>query len=229
MPKDAVMHEFRALCLFATGKYREAAAVMNAVLAVGPGWDWTTLSSLYPSADVYTDQLRALEQYVAKNPKSADAHFLAAYHYITIGSNKEAIDELKKVVELQPNDSVAATMLEMLSPAPATPAASPPAATPPAVPADSVVGAWSATGKNAARYEMTLGADGAFTWSFSKGAGPKQSVKGVYAVDGNTLAMQPDGGGTMVLELKLKAPGELHADIIGSAKGDPGLDFRKSP
>jgi hypothetical protein len=54
---------------------------------------------------------------------------------------------------------------------------------------------------------MTLVSDGAFTWSFSKGAGPKRSVKGVYAIDGNTLAMQPDGGVTMVLKLKLKSRG----------------------
>jgi hypothetical protein len=33
------------------------------VLSVGPGWDWTTLIGLYPSIDVYTTQLRALEDF----------------------------------------------------------------------------------------------------------------------------------------------------------------------
>ena len=63
LPNDTTLHEFRALCLFALGRYDEAAATLYAVLSVGPGWDWTTLISLYPSVDVYTTQLRALEDY----------------------------------------------------------------------------------------------------------------------------------------------------------------------
>jgi tetratricopeptide (TPR) repeat protein len=227
MPKDAVIQEFRALCLFALKRYREAAAVMNAVLAVGPGWDWTTMSGLYADVGTYTTQLRDLEDYVGKNPKSADAHFLAAYHYITIGQNDAAVNELKKVVALQPKDSVAAQLLQSMTPSPEAPANPPPAATAAAVPADSAIGVWSASGPKNAKYEMTLTKDGAFTWNYSNGAA-KQSVKGVYAIDGNNLAMQPDGGGTMLMELKLNAPDSLHADIVGAAKGDPGLEFKRT-
>src|SRR5262249_26235778 len=61
MPKDAVLHEFRSLVLFALQRYAESAATIHPVLDVGPGWDWKTLSSLYPNVDVYTGQLRALE------------------------------------------------------------------------------------------------------------------------------------------------------------------------
>ena len=43
LPNDTTLHEFRALCLFALGRYDEAAATLYAVLSVGPGWDWTTL------------------------------------------------------------------------------------------------------------------------------------------------------------------------------------------
>ncbi len=56
-------HELRALILFAMGEYRAAAAAIHSLLAVGPGWDWTTMIGLYPSEDVYTKQLRALEIY----------------------------------------------------------------------------------------------------------------------------------------------------------------------
>ena len=63
VPNDTVLHEFRGLTLFALGRYKEAAAAEYAVLSAGPGWDWTTLSGLYPNVDVYTEQLRALEQY----------------------------------------------------------------------------------------------------------------------------------------------------------------------
>lgn len=229
MPKDAVMHEFRALCLFALKRYREAAAVMNAVLAVGPGWDWTTLSGLYQSTDTYTAQLRALEKYVGENPKEAHGHFLVAYHYITIGENEPAIRELKKTLELQPKDTVAAEMLRMITPADpaATPPAPPTTPTAPGIPADSLVGTWTAPGPKGATFTMTLGKDGAFSWTFAQGA-KKQEVKGVWAIDADMLAMEPDGGGTMPLSVKMTGANTLHADIIGAPKGDPGLNFKKS-
>src|SRR4029450_13805302 len=85
MPRDAVLHEFRSLVLFALKRYPESAAAIHAVIAVGPGWDWKTLSSLYPDVDTYTAQLRALENYRDTHPKSADGHFLAGYHYMTCG------------------------------------------------------------------------------------------------------------------------------------------------
>ena len=70
MPRDSVVHEFRSLVLFALKKYPEAASAIYAVLSAGPGWDWTTMGSLYPSVGAYTPQLRALEEFVKANPKS---------------------------------------------------------------------------------------------------------------------------------------------------------------
>ncbi len=70
-PNDPVLHEFRALVLFALGRYDESAAALYAVLSVGPGWDWTTLISLYADPDTYTQQIRALEQYCTQNLNSA--------------------------------------------------------------------------------------------------------------------------------------------------------------
>ena len=70
-PTDAVLHEFRALVLFALRDYKQAAAVIHSLLAVGPGWDWTTMSSLYDDPAVYSQQLRALEDYTQANPKKA--------------------------------------------------------------------------------------------------------------------------------------------------------------
>ena len=63
LPTSPVVHEFRALCLFALKRYDEAAAVEYAVLSAGPGWNWSTLVGLYPDVDTYTNQLRALEAY----------------------------------------------------------------------------------------------------------------------------------------------------------------------
>ena len=67
-PTDSVLHEFRGLVLFARGDYQQAAATIHSVLAIGPGWDWTTLISLYTSVAIYTDQLRALETFVREHP-----------------------------------------------------------------------------------------------------------------------------------------------------------------
>jgi len=50
-PSDTSMHEFRAL--FALQRFDEAAETIYPVLAAGPGWNWDTMWSLYPSAEVY--------------------------------------------------------------------------------------------------------------------------------------------------------------------------------
>jgi tetratricopeptide (TPR) repeat protein len=84
-PNDSSLHEFRALCLFALGRYDEAAASLYAVLSVGPGWDWPTLIGLSPNINVYTAQHRALEAYCKANPQSSSARFVLAYHYLTQG------------------------------------------------------------------------------------------------------------------------------------------------
>ena len=115
-PNDALLHEFRGLALFALHRYDEAAGAVYAVLSAGPGWDWTTLSSLYPDVSVYTEQLRALEQYVAANPNSAAARFLLAYHYTICGHTDAAATQLKAAVQLDPKDRLSAQLLEMLTP-----------------------------------------------------------------------------------------------------------------
>ena len=68
VPNDPVLHEFGALCLFAQRNYTRAAAVLNALLAIAPGMDWATMSSLYPNTDTYPAQLRALESHAKQNP-----------------------------------------------------------------------------------------------------------------------------------------------------------------
>ena len=53
----AVANCLSASLLFALQKYPESAAAIYAVLSAGPGWDWTTMSGLYPNVNVYTQQL----------------------------------------------------------------------------------------------------------------------------------------------------------------------------
>ena len=114
VPNDTLMHEFRALCLFATKDYQQSAAAIYAVLSIGPGWDWATVSGLYSDANAYTEQLRALEAYCNENPQAPHARFLLAYHYLLEGHSDEAATELEAVVELQPKDQLSAQLLKGL-------------------------------------------------------------------------------------------------------------------
>lgn len=114
LPGDTNLHEFRALCLFAQQKYQEAAGVLYAVLAAGPGWDWNTLSSFYTRADDYTKQLRALEAFVREHPQDASAHFVLAYHYLVLDQRQAALEQLRVVIKLQPKDKISAGLAEAL-------------------------------------------------------------------------------------------------------------------
>jgi tetratricopeptide (TPR) repeat protein len=115
LPSDAALHEFRCLCLFAQGKYKDAAAGLYAVLAAGPGWNWETVRGLYGNADDYTKQLRALEGYVKDHMDAGDGHFLLAYHYLVLGNKNDAVNQFKEVVRVQPNDKLSAELVKALT------------------------------------------------------------------------------------------------------------------
>ena len=230
MPNDPIIHEFRSLVLFAQGKYHEAAAGLYSVLSVGPGWDWTTLSSLYPNVEAYTQQLRALEAMVKTNPQAADARFVLAYHYLTCGSKDAAASQLKKLYQQTPQDMLIKQLLLMTG-GPEAIGATPPLSDlekPPqtAVAAADLVGNWAASGQNNTKFGLGLTQDGNFSWSFTQ-SGKTQTVKGVYAVDGNVLAMEPESGGVMLAEVTQPAGGNFSFQLLGAPPGDPGLKFVK--
>jgi tetratricopeptide (TPR) repeat protein len=226
LPHDAVLHEFRSLALFALRRYAESAAAIHAVLAVGPGWDWNTLSSLYPNIPTYEAQLRALEDFRDNNPKAGEVRFLLGYHYLTLGHPDAALRAFKSALELTPKDAVAAALVATLSPRDAQPGQGPTGAPPQPVSSDHVVGRWTATRPGGANFSMNLRDDGTFTWAFTRGS-RKQEVKGVYTMEGNVLAMEPDSGGVALAELTLNGPDSLHFKVIGESADDPGLAFRR--
>src|SRR5262249_16551943 len=151
---------------FALKRYAESAAALNAVLAVGPGWDWKTLISLYPDTATYEAQLRALEDARDRDPKGAHLRFLVGYHYLTMGHTDVAQSAFRRAAELEPKDTVAAALAATLSPR-ATQLTQPPAGSAPKpVPANDVTGSWTAAGRGSAKYSMSLQKDGTFTWAF---------------------------------------------------------------
>lgn len=224
-PRDAALNEFRALCLFALGKYSDAAANIHAVLAGGPGWDWTTMISLYDKPELYTTQLRTLEDAVRSHPDAADLAFLLAYHYFTTGYKDAAVRQLKKVVELQPKDDLAAQLVKMYAPDSAAGAPAPeplPDLEKPGYPLATLQEDWTAA-DDTGQFAMHLGNDDAFTWKFTRDGKPL-TMSGAYIVRGKNLVMQPDSGGTMIAQITLNDDGSLAFAPIGDAHK---LTFKK--
>jgi len=108
------LHEFRALCQFAQGNYKDAAATLHTLLAAGPGWNWSTVSAFYASAQSYTTQLRTLERFIRENATDAAARFVAAYHYFVIDARDAALHQLREVATLQPQDKLSAGIVQAL-------------------------------------------------------------------------------------------------------------------
>jgi tetratricopeptide (TPR) repeat protein len=236
MPNDSAIHEFRALVLFALQRYGEAAAALYGVLSVGPGWDWTTLISLYPSIDAYTAQLRALEQFVTAHPDSAAGRFLLAYLYLTAGQNDAAIEELKIVTALQPKDRVSAQLLQSLTSAapPTTASGEAPASvnTPQQKPAEpakqrSIDGTWTASPDQDSTITLTVAA-ATFTWKVTaKGQSHQLTGQSTYA-NGLLTLVQGEGGPPLVGEVTWQDDNAFVFHALGGGQGDPGLTFRRS-
>jgi tetratricopeptide (TPR) repeat protein len=227
---DVVLHELRALCLFAMHKYKEAAGTLYAVLSVGPGWDWTTMSSLYANVDVYTQQLRGLEDYVRQNPESADGHFVLAYHYMTQGHLEPAARQLKDVTRLAPNDQISRQLLAMIALSGGGSPGAVPAARSTSEPESkrtapaSVVGNWKAPAKGGGTVDLSLGADDRFTWKYARPE-KTQSFDGKYELAGTTLVLEYSNGGTMVGRVDADGKDRFSFKMVGGPPNDPGLVF----
>jgi tetratricopeptide (TPR) repeat protein len=232
LPNDPALHEFRALILFALKRYDDASAALFAVLTGGPGWDWTTLIGLYSGIDVYTDQLRALEDYVRQNTSSAPARFLLAYHYMTEGHNQAAADQFKAALQLQPKDTLSAKFVQLLTDAarskdgdaPAQPAEAPVDA-PPAR-SYSLTGAWTASPTKNVSIGLNLQQDGAFVWNV-KDKGKDRQFKGTSNYGNNLLTLAPPQGMPMTGKITWTDEKHFTFQVAGGGPNDPGLAFSR--
>ena len=231
MPNDAVLHEFRALVLFALGNYQDAAATLYAVLSAGPGWDWTTMSGLYPSVEQYTEQLRALETYQKENPNVPAAQLVLAYHYLTAGHQEAAQQQLEQLLALTPDDPLAKNLLLQIDPDADVPSA-PAVSTPPEVetaiqPAD-VVGDWKASRDDGSTFDMQLEENGNFAWTYTQGGQP-QSMSGTYSIDEQSVLAMDTGEQGVLLAQLVPTADALEFYILGDTQGAPPLSFSRSP
>lgn len=237
MPNDSTIHQFRAMVLFALGRYDEAAAALYGVLSVGPGWDWTTLIGLYPDIEVYTAQLGALDQFIRSNPNSAAPRFVLSYLYLTAGQNDAAAGQLKAVTGLQPNDRVSAQLLQSI--AKAQPQGAAPGATPqpdvapaqaPVEPAKggTLAGTWTASPDKGSTIALSFAAQGDFTWKVTT-QGQAHSLAGQSTYGSGVLTLvQAEGGPPMVGRVTWQDADHFVFQALGGGTGDPGLSFSRS-
>jgi hypothetical protein len=227
LPNDSLMHEFRGLCLFALGDYQTAAAAVHAVVSVGPGWNWGTVSNLYGSPNAYTSQLRALESYCNEHPDASAPRFLLAYHYLLAEHNQEAAAVLTDVVRLQPDDQLATQLLKGLTTPPeAAPAPpSPPAHGRPVEPAN-LLGHWRASRPDGSSFVLDLTDDNRFNWQF-KGSDREQQFSGTYTLAKNFLILSANDQNSLVGQVSLGADDKLNFRLAGGNPAEPGLTFTR--
>ena len=239
-PNDPMLHEFRSTCLFAIGRYDEAAVPLYTVLTVGPGWDWTTLIGLYPDIETYTAQLRGLEAYCNAYPRAASARFVLASLYLTQGNLANAATRLREVIAIQPQDRLSAQLLASLAGnAPAgtvaTQAEPPrpqgiPAAAELALPTSPVpprmLGLWTASPAKDVTISLAFDKDNMFTWKVTEG-GQVREFRGRAALDNQTLALSAADTPPMVAQLSWRDDANFLFKAAGAPPEDPGLDFRR--
>jgi tetratricopeptide (TPR) repeat protein len=234
-PNDSVIHEVRALSLFALGRYPEAAATLNSVLAVAPGMDWTTMSSLYDSVDAYTQQLRKLEEFCRSKPDNAAGHFVLAYHYLVGGHVDLAADALRVVVAKQPDDVVAKRLLDAIQPTSgeaegsssrddAQTIASDVAM--PAGPETDLVGRWTATsGKDSV--ELVISDDSRFTWKATPAGRPPVEIDGTIETARDAIALVSESAGTMTGGVQSKGADAFDFTLAGSPPTAQPIAFHR--
>jgi hypothetical protein len=233
MPGNPDVHAFHALIYFAMADYDRAAAVAHTVLEAGPGWDWEILQSFYPSPDVYTNQLRALEHTTGDHPNNPASRFLLAYQYLMLGHFTAANHQLARVVALEPRDKLAAAILETIKHGPTagpdTANAQPgtaPAPTGPPVERKQLMGTWKATPVPNVTIETTLEPSGRFVWKATQ-EGRTQTFSGTYTLQNDSLVFTRTDGNKMDGVVTLGGTNSFQFRLKNSAAQDPGLRFSK--
>lgn len=232
-PGDGALHEYRALVLFALGKYGEAAGVLNPVLASGPGWDWPTMIALYGTQKTYTDQLQRLEAYTEEKPDAADSHFLLGYHYMVCGHFDLATPQFEVAHKLMPSDGVSMELAELTraslkssdEPEDVDEAGLPPRPVP--VPLETLAGAWASSRESGSTITLTFKGDGTFTWIYSNN-GKTSELSGEYSMNDDGMLVLDSGESQMVANVTMPQESVMKFMLAGGPPADPGLVFNKA-
>lgn len=236
-PGDGALHEYRALVLFALGRYGDAAGVLNPVLASGPGWDWSTMVALYDAQETYTDQLQRLEAYTEEKPDAADTHFLLGYHYMVCGHLDLATPQFDLAHKLMPSDNLSKELAELTRNSakpgdkpdekPAEAAEEPEVPESQPVPLEKLTGTWVSSKDAGSSITLAFKDDGKFTWSYLKD-GKTTEFSGEYSMNDDGLLVLDSEESQMVASVELPQDSELKFVLAGGPPADPGLAFKKN-
>lgn len=213
-PGDAVMHEFRALVLFALKQYEPAAEAIYAVLSANPPWSYETMVGLYPDEGTYATQLRMLERYRADHSNQPAARFLLGYHYLVGGKEDATARELEAYLRLVPNDPVGTELLVMTGgniPEKASVMVN--ADRDFVIEDDAIVGTWSDAENNA--YQLVLKENGEFVWQPKGGRAP---IEGIYVTDGSQIILEADDGSVIVANVAAADQGAYWMSLDGGIR-----------
>ena len=225
LPNDPLLHEFRGLTLFALHRYKEAAGTIYAVLSVGPGWDWTTLASLYPDIDVYTQQLRDLEQYVNAHRDEAERAVPAGVPVLDLRAYRRGRGAVQGGGGTEPERPV-------VGPASGHadhyrgPRQTAPSAPAKPVEAAALAGQWTARRADGATIALNLAKDDKYTWNFAEHDKP-QAFSGDYAVADNLLILKKGNAPVMIGQVTMLADDRFNFKLPGDNPSDPGLTFSR--
>ncbi len=110
-PGDHDLLQLRSLTQLVMGDFKTAYSDAALVLAQDDVWDWSTLRSLYHSADEYTALYRSLEDRVIANPNAIDLRLLLGYHNLVLGHRDAASRHFERALALDPSNEVARRMV----------------------------------------------------------------------------------------------------------------------
>ena len=235
MPNDPNLHEFLALGCSRRASTTRPHRRSIAVLSDGPGWNWTTLIGQYPEADVYTQQLRALETYVEGEPPVGLRPLRSGLSLCDPGPTRRRPSSSARPPGSSPTDKLSAQLAAHLQPPASPPPDSAAAASPPATaPAESVApgklaGSWTAIPAKDSHVALTIQDDGSFTWGVTTPGKPDMTIAGKSTLANGvlTLADQNNKNGALVGQVAWQDDHHMTFRVLGAPQDDPGLKFER--
>jgi len=114
-PGNPILLMELGMALFAMGKYEEATGAIQAGMHQLPPDHWGMVvihyADLYANPQDYTRHLHGLEQGVKAKPNDPALRFLLGYHYGYLGFFKQSMEQLDKVIRIEPRDEMAKQLL----------------------------------------------------------------------------------------------------------------------
>lgn len=119
-PDDASVHFVLADAAFATGDYHFAAFLIAEALRLDPSMASAETDKRLYYGDVkeFEAQMKSLDTYLVGKPYDAQAHLVRGYNLRFSGQPAAAVEAFRRVLEIAPDNTAAATFLAALAPAP---------------------------------------------------------------------------------------------------------------